>query len=254
MAPVAYSGRMPNTALQKQLLLHEQLYTDLVEEGVYEVFPYYNDEENVQFIPPMCLGLRKHEVLCNTLQIGKMMDLNVTNNSKEATRGGSTKTLIHFAQNVKNKVFDRFDYGDGANKQIYGHRGKSPRYALEAITVRTVIIFAPTDEMIDEKDIYELASNMTNVKLRKVERPKYKHDDFIAGQDVMHDVYNSIIEDLPENKKNVTPDHKKKTNRSFSWWIGLIIFGVGLAIVIIICIKIFRGKKGSEKKQTVENT
>ncbi|XP_063358086.1 lipase 1-like [Cydia amplana] len=240
MAPVAYSGRMPNTALQKQLLLHEQLYNDLKDAQVLELFPYYNDEENVQFDASMCLGLKKYEVLCNKMEIAKMMDLNVTQNSKEATRGGSTKILIHFAQNVKRKVFSRFDYGDGKNKQMYGHRGSSPKYALEAITVLTVIIFASTDEMIDEDDIYELASNITNVKLRKVERPQFRHDDFIAGQDVMHDVYNIIIEDLPENKKYITPDQKKKTNKSLSWWVVLIFFGVGLAMVIFICIKIFR--------------
>ncbi|XP_061708428.1 lipase 1-like [Cydia pomonella] len=196
MAPIAYSGRMPNTALKKQLLLHEKLYTDLKKAEVYELFPYYDDEDNVQFTSSMCLGLKKYEIICNKMQIHKIMDLNATNNRKEATRAGSIKTLIHFAQNVEKKVFRRFDYVD--NKLIYGYRGHPPEYSLQAVTVRTVIIFAPTDEMIDEDDIYELASNMTNAKLRKVERPEFKHDDFIAGEEVMHDVYNSIIEDLPE--------------------------------------------------------
>ncbi|XP_063394902.1 lipase 3-like [Cydia fagiglandana] len=239
MAPVAYSGRMPNTALQKQLLLHERLYSDLKQAKVYELFPYYNDEDNMEFIPSMCLGSENYKLICDKMQIAKIMELNDTKNSKEATRGGSIKTLIHFAQNVEKKKFLRFDNGDNNNKEVYGRRGNPPEYSLKAITVLTVLIFAPTDEMIDEDDIYELASNMTNVTLRKVERPKFKHDDFIAGQDVMHDVYKSIIEDLSESKKHETPDQKKKTNKSFTWWIGLIILGVGLAIIIFICIKIF---------------
>ncbi|XP_047985695.1 gastric triacylglycerol lipase-like [Leguminivora glycinivorella] len=230
MAPIALSGEMRNTALRKELINHKILYRDLKEAKVYEIFPYDYEKEKVQFVSTMCLGSEKYEAICKEINVQGMLGIHHYNNSKVATRGGSTKTLIHWAQNIDKKDFRRFDYVS-ANRDVYGKRGDAPSYDFTAVTVRTTLIYTPTDEMIAEHDIKELAKRMINANIRKVERPNFKHDDFMDGPDVMHDVYNTIIEYLPENKKYVTEKEEKKADK-FPWWIGLIIFGVALAIVV----------------------
>ncbi|XP_063549203.1 lipase 3-like [Cydia strobilella] len=244
MAPLGYHTTITNTNLQKELDDPTSLHEALIKVNTFEIFPYEAYGPIQDMVPDNCLGGKTWENICNELQIQKIMGIKSYNNTVAETRGGSTKILIQWAQNIKNKKFHRWDFGDSKNVEEYD--GKDPpEYPLNAITVRTKIIYSPDDDMVKDTDIRALAKQMKNATTRKVKRANFKHDDFIDGEYVMEDVYSGIIKDLEYPKPLVkrvngtkTPETKSKpTSGSLADipWSALLSL-VGLLLFIFISI------------------
>ncbi|XP_047985610.1 lipase lipl-3-like [Leguminivora glycinivorella] len=235
MAPLGYHTTFPNTNLQKMLHDPTSLHETLKKADTFEIFPYeaYGPQQDI--VAENCLGSIKLESICKELHVQKIMGLKEKDNSIADSRGGSTKTLIHWAQNIKNKKFHRWDLGESENKEMYDTKDP-PEYPLKAIKVRTKIIYSSDDDMVKDTDIRALAKQMKNATARKVKRAGFKHDDFIDGQFVMEDVYNGIIQDLEHPKPLVIRTKEKKSNSiSFSdipWTALLALAGIVLCIAI----------------------
>ncbi|XP_061708427.1 lipase 3-like isoform X2 [Cydia pomonella] len=244
MAPLGYHTTTTNTNLQKELDDPTSLHEALIKVDTFEIFPYDAYGPIQDMVPDNCLGGKAWDNICNELQIQKIMGIKSSNNTVAETRGGSIKLLIHWAQNIKNKKFRRWDFGESKNVEEYD--GKNPpEYPLNAITVRTKIIYSPTDDMVKDTDIRALAKQMKNATTRKVKRANFKHDDFIDGEYVMEDVYTGIITDLeyPKplitrvdgTKKNQTKSASNPTSLPDIPWSALLSL-VGILLFILISI------------------
>ncbi|XP_063358087.1 lipase 3-like [Cydia amplana] len=242
MAPLGYHTTITNTNLQKELNDPTSLHEALIKVDTFEIFPYEAYVPNQDMVPDNCLGGKTWETICNELQIQKIMGIKSSNNTIAETRGGSTKILIHWAQNIKNKKFHRWDFGEAKNVEEYD--GKDPpEYPLNAITVRTKIIYSPDDNMVKDTDIRALAKQMKNATTRKVKRANFKHDDFIDGEYIMEDVYSGILKDLEYPKPLVRRVNGTNTNETESkpasltdipWSALLSLVGILLFIFISI--------------------
>ena len=58
--------------------------------------------------------------------------------------GTSTKTVVHYAQEVNSKQFTHFDYGKVGNMAAYGQKNP-PEFSLKAITVPVASYWGQND-------------------------------------------------------------------------------------------------------------
>ncbi|XP_063616183.1 lipase 3-like [Cydia splendana] len=239
MAPLGYHTTITNTNLQKDLDDPTSLHEALIKVDTYEIFPYEAYGPIEDMVPDNCLGGKTWENICNELNIQKIMGIKSNNNTIAETRGGSTKILIHWAQNIKNKKFHRWDFGESKNVEEYDSKDP-PEYPLKAITVRTKIIYSSDDDMVKDTDVQTLAKLMKNATCRKVKRANFKHDDFIDGEYVMEDVYNGIIKDLEypkplvprANEVNTKETESKASLPDIPWSALLSLVGILLFMFI----------------------
>ncbi|XP_067204979.1 gastric triacylglycerol lipase-like [Linepithema humile] len=108
--------------------------------------------------------------------------------------GTSTRTLLHFSQEIKSGKFCAYDFGENKNLRIYNAK-LPPDYNLSSITVPIALIYADNDQLATKKDINRLRGLLTNiVDDYRVPHPKFNHIDFLWAKDAPTLVYNKIIE------------------------------------------------------------
>ncbi|KYM84892.1 Lipase 3 [Atta colombica] len=98
--------------------------------------------------------------------------------------GASTKTLIHFGQEIESGKFRQFDYGREKNLLIY-NATEPPDYNLTNIKVPIGLFYADNDWLADSLDVKKLYNSLlSNIfDLYRVPLPKFNHLDFIWGKD-----------------------------------------------------------------------
>ncbi|XP_068247793.1 gastric triacylglycerol lipase-like [Palaemon carinicauda] len=111
--------------------------------------------------------------------------------------GTSTKTVIHFAQEVNSGKFQKYDYGYYGNMKIY-HQHTPPLYDLSQVTAPVALLWANNDWLADPKDVAGLAAGLPNLVVNlKMPLPDFNHIDFIWGRDCKKLVYDKILKYLP---------------------------------------------------------
>ncbi|XP_058789331.1 lipase 3-like [Phymastichus coffea] len=107
--------------------------------------------------------------------------------------GASTKTLIHFAQEIKSGRFQRYDYGAEVNKKLY-HNSTVPDYDLTKVQVPVGLFWAENDWLASPIDVQKLSDLLpNNILNRKVDYPTFNHLDFMWAVDVPKLVYKDLI-------------------------------------------------------------
>ncbi|XP_047985542.1 uncharacterized protein LOC125225745 [Leguminivora glycinivorella] len=159
-APIGYQNYFPNKDLRVEANRYDEIYENLLKAGAQEIFPYDSSNKDILFSAEQCLGSDNYRNICSLLKINEIMGIQNQDNNINETRGGSIKQLVHLAQNIKSKSFSRWDYGEKINEDYYGTK-EPPKYNLSLITVKTNIIFDPTDEYVSPKDIADMAVNMS---------------------------------------------------------------------------------------------
>ncbi|KYN08590.1 PREDICTED: lipase 3-like [Cyphomyrmex costatus] len=108
--------------------------------------------------------------------------------------GASTKTIIHFGQEVVSGKFRRYDYGYEKNLLIY-NATEPPDYDLANITVPVAIFYADNDWLVNSVDVKKLYRLLPNIlDMYRVPFPKFNHLDFIWGKDALKLVYKRLLE------------------------------------------------------------
>ncbi|KAI5702933.1 hypothetical protein M8J75_005719 [Diaphorina citri] len=107
--------------------------------------------------------------------------------------GGSTRTLVHFAQFIDSGKFRQFDYGKDENLHIYNSTFP-PKYDLKFISTKVAFFYADNDLLTNEQDVKELYTLLPNpVGLFKVNFTYFNHLDFLWAKDVKALVYNDLL-------------------------------------------------------------
>lgn len=108
--------------------------------------------------------------------------------------GTSVKNMYHFAQLVRSKVFQKYDYGYIENMIRYNSL-TPPRYHFEKIGTPIVMMSGSKDWLAAPADVAWTAQQLPNL-VRIHEIQGYNHLDFIWGMSAHAKVYGNIIQGI----------------------------------------------------------
>jgi len=110
--------------------------------------------------------------------------------------GASTRTVVHYAQEINSKKFLHFDWGRKENMIRYGQE-KPPEYSLDKVTCPVVLCWSDNDILADPTDVTWLAEQLPNmVEKYRVPLSAFNHLDYLWAIDADTLVYNHVIENL----------------------------------------------------------
>jgi len=180
LAPVAYvshgGGLLP-------------LLADLDLDEIFLLFGLHD------FLPDATILQRLAPDICNWfpygcedflfLIVGSSQNLNATRIDvyvSETPAGTSVKNMAHWAQGIRNNVFQKFDYGSAsANMAIYG-QPTPPAYDLSQIQVPCALYYGGNDILADPTDVKVLLSKIPNL-VKADFQPTFAHLDYTWGYD-----------------------------------------------------------------------
>ncbi|XP_054291054.1 lipase 1-like [Macrosteles quadrilineatus] len=106
--------------------------------------------------------------------------------------GTSTKTLVHYAQEIKSGKFQQFDYGSSKNLVKY-NTTDPPQYNLSLVTVPISLHCGDNDLLANLLDVQELFKGLAQpVGMYLVNFKGWNHLDFLWGRDAPTLVYDQI--------------------------------------------------------------
>lgn len=107
--------------------------------------------------------------------------------------GTSVKNMVHFAQLVREKRFQKYDYGRKKNIEIYGQE-TPPEYNVSRVTAPVGLFWSQSDWFADPKDVRQLSERLPSLTMNyKVPDPLFTHIDFTFGVHAKDLVYNAMM-------------------------------------------------------------
>ncbi len=107
--------------------------------------------------------------------------------------GTSTRTVVHFAQEVNSGRFCKYDFGSASgNRRAYG-QPHPPDYRLARVTVPVALMWSDNDWLADPRDVEALFALPNLVDNYRVPMQKFNHIDFIWGVDADKLVFKRIF-------------------------------------------------------------
>ncbi|XP_012285753.1 lipase 3 isoform X2 [Orussus abietinus] len=119
--------------------------------------------------------------------------------------GTSTRTVVHYAQEIQSGEFRQFDYGSSTNKRVYNNT-TPPSYDLTKINVPVAIYYADNDWLASVNDVLRFYTKLP-IKAGKyrVPYPKFSHLDFLWAIDAPSMIYTRVLSMLQQYKISVDP-------------------------------------------------
>ncbi|KAJ2951450.1 hypothetical protein O0L34_g13602 [Tuta absoluta] len=207
LAGVGYMQYFPNEQLIPIAQLSDIIYSLATSMGLSEFTPDLVESllggGNGIALPEgvkrsdLCFGDIKYRHMCELVGARHFMrdNDNTTLNTTAQFGGGSLKQVAHYGQNIRDKLFKRFDYGPAENQAVYGS-SIAPEYDLSLITSNVVMHYTVADDLLDERDVLAMAEVMPNTVVRKVARETFEHSDFVVALDAKELVTDFIIESI----------------------------------------------------------
>lgn len=120
--------------------------------------------------------------------------------------GASTKTLVHYAQEIKNAGrFQQFDYGPEGNFKQYGTISP-PQYQLDLITLPIALFSSENDWLASDPDVTKLYVQLVNpIEHYIVALKEFNHIDFLWAIDAPKLVYAKLLQLLEEGASSNIP-------------------------------------------------
>lgn len=107
--------------------------------------------------------------------------------------GASLKQIAHYGQNIRDKIFRRYNFGSERNQVQYG-LAEPPPYNLSLISCKVTMHYSMNDTLLDERDVLAMVDDMPNAKARRVARDSFDHTDYITALDARELVTDFIID------------------------------------------------------------
>lgn len=112
--------------------------------------------------------------------------------------GTSSKTMVHFVQEIKSGNFQQYNYGIEKNLLIY-NSPEPPRYNLSKITIPIVLFYGNNDWLSSPQDVIKLTNELPKKPIiYKVPYAKFNHIDFLWAMDAPKLVYKKVLKMLKE--------------------------------------------------------
>jgi lysosomal acid lipase/cholesteryl ester hydrolase len=147
----------------------------------------------------MCSKVVIDKTICtNVLFVlcGPSRHLNDTRMSVYTTHapaGTSVKNLMHFAQLVISKNFQRFDYGSEKLNFVHYNQTTPPLFDIHNIKTPVALYAAQNDWLADPTDVDYLRNNLPNLVVDK-SISDYNHLDFLWAINARANLYLDILE------------------------------------------------------------
>ncbi|XP_014486359.1 PREDICTED: lipase 3-like isoform X2 [Dinoponera quadriceps] len=110
--------------------------------------------------------------------------------------GASTKQVLHFAQLINSKSFQKYDHGAKLNKTLYGST-VPPEYNLSKVKTPVTIFYSENDFLTHTTDVLKLARKLPNIiQVKKIKYEKFNHIDYLWGRDAKALLYTKIVKVL----------------------------------------------------------
>ncbi|CAN7988476.1 unnamed protein product [Ixodes hexagonus] len=108
--------------------------------------------------------------------------------------GTSVKNMVHFAQMVLHKRFQKYDYGSEKNRMVYG-QVTPPEYNVSRVAVPVALYWSLNDWFADPTDVALLSKRLPNLVLDlRISDPLFTHLDFIIGTQAKALVYDPMMQ------------------------------------------------------------
>lgn len=107
--------------------------------------------------------------------------------------GASTRSIIHYAQMINSKKFQKYDYGKSGNMKHY-NQSTPPEYHVDKITVPVALMWSKNDKLADPTDVGLLHEKLKSlVASYCIKLDAFNHLDFVWGIDANKLVYDDIL-------------------------------------------------------------
>ncbi|XP_047985183.1 lipase 3-like [Leguminivora glycinivorella] len=199
LAGVGYMNNFPNSELRAAALMTTVLYSLARGIGLVEI----RTLDDISIAGGIlgrsgagysridyCMGDIAYKEYCNMLGLNRIMG--DTDMDGLGVGGASLKQFAHYGQNIRDKVFRRWDFGILSNNRVYGSRNP-PAYDLSRINVPITMHYTVSDELLNEQDVLAMARDLPKAEARKIARKTFSHVDFIQAADVRELVTNYMI-------------------------------------------------------------
>ncbi|KAL5252666.1 hypothetical protein ACHWQZ_G015442 [Mnemiopsis leidyi] len=106
----------------------------------------------------------------------------------------STKDIIHWAQLLRYKRVQKFDYGSGKANMARYNQTSPPLYDISKMRVPTILVAGGNDWLGDTRDVMWLIKTIYPSIVKVLFIDKYNHDDYVLGMDAPKQVYSPVLE------------------------------------------------------------
>ncbi|CAB3239683.1 unnamed protein product [Arctia plantaginis] len=196
MAGVGYQKYFPNGQLKTAARFVDTIYSLSKTLGIVELYPEllmpstFNGYRTADY----CTGDPKQKDLCELYGVDHILRSDSSLDSLMPA-GASLKQAAHYGQNIRDKRFRRYDHGSITN--LINYRSLNPpQYDLSLIDSDVTMHYSLNDNLLDERDVLEMAADMPNTKVRKVARESFEHVDYVVAPDAKELVTDYIIKAL----------------------------------------------------------
>jgi len=141
-------------------------------------------------------------VLCgfDEAQLNKTLLETITHHTPAGT---STKTVVHYAQEINSKKFAHYDFGKH-NMDHYG-QDEPPEFSLKALTLPVASYWSQNDWLAQPDDVLRYLSAIPNsFSVYEVPFPLWNHLDYLWGIDADTLVYPEILKNLEAFRRKIS--------------------------------------------------
>eukprot|EP01027_Heterolobosea_sp_BB2_P017159 GEZU01024337.1.p1 GENE.GEZU01024337.1~~GEZU01024337.1.p1 ORF type:complete len:279 (+),score=67.86 GEZU01024337.1:98-934(+) len=194
LAPVTYIGNSPSLLLNAMADLHIDALIQLL--GIEDFLP---STAVIELLLPKTCHMQPD--LCKNIYcLIAGCDWSYVNETRlpvyfsHLPAGTSTQDMIHWAQEIRSKEYQHFDYGSAAaNQNAYG-QPTPPLYNLSNLMVPTAVFHGGKDTLADPTDVAHMLSLIPQDMLAYHEfLPEFGHGDFVWGTIANTEVYAKVI-------------------------------------------------------------
>jgi len=142
----------------------------------------------------------KHTLCENIIFLGCGFDTSNMNATRvpryagHCPAGTSSRNIIHWAQLLRSRQLQKYDYGSPALNMKHYNATTPPQYEISDLSVPTALFAGGNDFLADPRDVVWLEGQLKpGVIIKNVFYDDYNHLDFVWGIDANRRVYDHLI-------------------------------------------------------------